>query len=369
VRKTFPADAVVVRLSVAGRNVSAVYCAATLPKKSPPLVFVHGAGSSAATMTASTMAMLRATHDVIAVDLPGIAANAHAADAADPFLLAADADECLAFYAAFFDQLLLALGGPPPVIVAHSFGAFLAVKSLLRRHDDHRPRIAGLVLVSPAGLLPAPGDLGRYWAVYFRLPRTLMRLAASLVLAMNDDSLSTKTTYWLHVQAAAPHVNVPAKFVAVTPLDGGVYWTRPMLNQLLQRGSSKQMPPVAMIWGEEDGITPIATGRLVAELANISLEPLVGVGHSPFHDHAAVFVAALHRTLERFQKEKEETPQQQQHRVASLAPPPTVVLPPGRWKSYFSLAATHAAMAELRRDLLRQLGKGGEQKNEDGDYL
>ena len=56
--------------------------------------------------------------------------------------------------------------------------------------------------------------------------------------------------------------------------------------------------PVALVWGEDDRVTPIAQGeRLRALIPGATLDALPGVGHIPHIEDEAAFVAAAVRRL------------------------------------------------------------------------
>ena len=58
--------------------------------------------------------------------------------------------------------------------------------------------------------------------------------------------------------------------------------------------------PVALLWGADDSVTPIAQGeRLRALIPGATLDSLAGVGHIPHIEDEAAFVAAAVRRLAR----------------------------------------------------------------------
>lgn len=102
---------------------------------SPPIVFLHGLGSSAATW-AECMTQLRGTHRVVAIDLLGHGASPVPDDPAEYTRDAALAD---------IDEVLASLG-EPAVLVGHSLGGYLALA-----HAATRPGVARAVVVLNTG--------------------------------------------------------------------------------------------------------------------------------------------------------------------------------------------------------------------------
>jgi pimeloyl-ACP methyl ester carboxylesterase len=100
------------------------------------IVLLHGLGGSVA-FWGATIAHLAESHRVVAVDLRGHGASAEAADA--DYSVAAYARDVLAV----LDELAL----PPVTIVAHSFGATVAVEAAALAPA----RFRGLVLLDAAG--------------------------------------------------------------------------------------------------------------------------------------------------------------------------------------------------------------------------
>lgn len=281
----------------------------------PPVLFVHGIGSSAAMVLSSPAAQaLRAQHhDLYAMDMPGlvgVVSSSSSSSSADNAFVAMSADECLAAYAAVFDQVLghiiaSAAAASAPIIVAHSLGAFLVSETFLGRRccGRRRHKPSGLVLVSPAGVLPTLGPFGPLWALFFRLglPGAVLRPIAQLWLLFFFQPTATgmsRTQYWWHVQAAAPRANVAAKFMAFAAAAGGVVWTRPQLANILRKSL-----PVALIWGSADALAPMSSATmqtLFAAAANqekVTVMP--GVGHSALQhpDSAPVLRSAVARLV------------------------------------------------------------------------
>lgn len=193
-------------------------------------------------------------------------------------------------------------GGRPAIVVAHSFGAGAATELALR----HPRQVARLVLVDAAlGTLDPPSGapglatraLGQRW------------IAEPLVAATMTNPLALGPLLrgmLAHKDAAAPWVDtlatpmrrpgttaayarwLPALFVA----DDGALSRR-------SRALAAIRPPVAIIWGTADTVTPIAQGEALARLMRArTFTRLAGAGHIPHIEVPAPFLAALDRAME-----------------------------------------------------------------------
>lgn len=125
-----------VETSVAGR--ARVVLAG--PAQGPPLVLVHGAGASAATLRDEIAFYTHAGHRVIAPDLP-----LHLGRSDARVLPLDDAS-----YGRWLDEILTALGLDRVALIGYSFGGFVVLK--LAAHAPQR--IVRAAILVPAGLSP-----------------------------------------------------------------------------------------------------------------------------------------------------------------------------------------------------------------------
>jgi len=112
------------------------------PPDGSPIVFVHGTRLSRAVWR-SQMNDLRDTYRVVAFDLPG-----HGALAAEPFTIAAAADELA--------HTIETVGGGHAVVVGLSLGGYVAMDLAARRPDLVRGLVLSGATAEPVGRLAAP---------------------------------------------------------------------------------------------------------------------------------------------------------------------------------------------------------------------
>jgi pimeloyl-ACP methyl ester carboxylesterase len=262
----------------------------------PSMVMLHGTGSTASLAWASSADKLATRFSIYAPDLPAFGRTPLPRTSIDP----ATPAEVEALYADWLANYIDALELKTPVVVAHSIGAFFAVKFAKK----YPTKLSKLILVDPAGLLPTLGRWGIYFAWVFKLgiPTKQLRslgTAATLVPVFDFQKTSARA-FWLqlHASPTAFGDQVVAKFISMTGPSG--YWNRPALGDLLTAGV-----PFAFVYGETDNLMPPAQGRLVVEVAmrDVSAEQMVGIvpgaWHAPFHvQKGEPFVEKVLRAVE-----------------------------------------------------------------------
>jgi pimeloyl-ACP methyl ester carboxylesterase len=193
-------------------------------------------------------------------------------------------------------------GERPAIVVAHSFGAGAGTELALRAPGQVRR----LVLVDAAlGLLDPPAAKAGAGAAVMRQPVVMQPIVAATLT--NPWAMSPLLRSMLaRKDAAAPWIGTlrepmrrsgtTAGYAAWTPAlfaatDAG--WSR------RTQGLARMRPPVALIWGEADTVTPIAQGEKLARIFEASsFQRLPGVGHIPHIEDPAHFLAALDRAIE-----------------------------------------------------------------------
>jgi len=266
------------------------------------VLLVHGTGAWSGTWFDTPAALAEMGWHVVAVDLPPFGFSR--IDGPADYSRSAQAQRLVA--------LIKVLSQTPVVVVGHSFGAGPALEATLRAQ---RRWVKQLVLVDPAlGLGPngeppactEPSLAER--AMGWRTLRTMMVSAA-----VTPPWFSA---HWLHQFVARDEAVTKQRVAAYQmPFAKAGYseslgdWAtafgrsgcesalslRPdEVTQRLQDG-----PPVTLLWGERDSVTPLAQARTLQKwMPGSRLIVLPGVGHIPHIEDPERFNSALGEILQ-----------------------------------------------------------------------
>ena len=196
------------------------------------------------------------------------------------------------------DRTRRILGNERLILIAHSFGAFLASLYAVE-FPEH---VEAMVLVSPANLLVLPqkdGDL--FEAVSHRLPESMREeYAAYLKEYLDFQAIFTKSEADLAALNAAFAKYYGAVVEAPLPEQGDpggwMVWAM-YLSMGKQHDYRKALKavhaPVLVIHGEDD-LQPDSASRVYADLfPNAQFVMLEGAGHFSFHEQPAAFSAIV----------------------------------------------------------------------------
>ncbi|AYY56648.1 alpha/beta fold hydrolase [Burkholderia multivorans] len=235
-----------------------------------PVVLLHGIGSGAASWVRQIDA-LGASRRVLAWDAPGYGASTPVHGASPS---AVD-------YAASLDAWLDALGIARCVLVGHSLGAIVA-GGMVRVKPE---RIAGLLLVSPAGgygSAPAETRASRRDA---RLAMLAELGPAGLAAQRSGNMLSGFATEdaraWVRWNMARI---VPAGYAQATHL---------LANADLAADLAGFRGRTAVAVGANDAITPPAACERIAAVAGVGLQVIPQAGHAGYVEAPDVYSALI----------------------------------------------------------------------------
>lgn len=234
----------------------------TGPRSAPPIILLHGFGSSLLTWEAWAKDLER-DHRVIRYDLPGFGLTGP-----DP---TGDYSEArgMAVLAALMDRL----GVPRAVIIGNSMGGKLAWEFAA----DHPDRVTRLALVSPDGFASdgfAYGEAPKVPAMLrllpYAMPRALFRMTLEPAYA-EPAKLTEDIVTRYYDMALAPGVR------------------RAIIDRLRQTILRDPLPalsriakPTLLLWGERDAMIPIANAAdYLKAMPAATLVRLPGVGHVP----------------------------------------------------------------------------------------
>jgi pimeloyl-ACP methyl ester carboxylesterase len=252
------------------------------PGPGVPVVLFHGAAAWSELWRRTITALTASGFRVIALDLPPFGFS----DRPGTFTRAAQA--------ARINDALRRLDVGPAIIVGHSFGAGAATELAMRYPE----RARGLVLVDAALGLTSPATATPAWLQ----PQWVREVLVSLTVT---NPLMTRTLLQSLLarkgRALPEYIDIlqrPMTLRGSTPAlaDWLLYFTGADRDaQSADRASySKLTLKTAILWGEQDSVTPLGQARdLKALLPNAPFATLPGVGHIPQIEDPEAFNIAL----------------------------------------------------------------------------
>lgn len=228
----------------------------------PPLVLVHGLGSSAMQDWGRLMAPLGRSFHVYAPDLPGFG-RSERPDV--PYGIPLQVEAVRAFMAA--------VGVSRARVVGNSMGGWIVA----RLAAEHPELVERLVLVAPAGMRP----------------QDAAPIPAELLLPRDEEGLRQLVAVVRHKPPPLPSFlarDILARKLrdewivrrTLESIRGGRHW----LNGTLARATM----PALIVWGRQDRLIPAAYAEpLQAELPNATLRLLGDCGHVPMADCPEAF--------------------------------------------------------------------------------
>ena len=269
--------------------------------KQPTLLLTHGTGAWSGTWFALPDALRTAGWHVVAIDLPPFGLSRTGDGARTDYSRSAQARRILGVIDTF---------DAPVTLVGHSFGAGPALEAAM--HGGARVR--QLVLVDPALGLGAdgspprclPGDSTNFWL----RPRSV-RTALVAATATWPGLTGTMLKQFVHrKEVVTDSLLVPYQVPftrqgfsaglgdwAITFANGSCEGADSLDPRKL-RAWAAGGPPVSLIWGEQDSITPIAQAKaLQSWMPSASLATIPDAGHIPHIESPREFAAVLVRQL------------------------------------------------------------------------
>lgn len=254
-----------------------------------PVMLIHGTGAWSGLWAETTSLLAAKGYRTVSVDLPPFGFSE----------LSVSDDYSRAAQARRLSEVVEALGGPPPILVGHSYGGGPVAEFALREPDKLRE----LVLVDAAL------GIGEVSGKPLPLPLRSQALREALVSLTASNPLMTKrilSAFIYRKERALP------EYVAILsrPLAKRGYtptvakWLPHLLSVDADAASAREDPwrklelPVEILWGDKDTVTPLAQAEHLAELLpRARLTVLPGVGHIPQVEAPVPFQDALIRAL------------------------------------------------------------------------
>jgi pimeloyl-ACP methyl ester carboxylesterase len=257
------------------------------------VVLVHGLGDIGACDFREHIPWLARSFHVIAVDLPGFAQSDKGNVAYSP-----------ASYAAFLKQVADRFVHRPFVLVGHSMGAVVSLRFAALYPKD----LTRLVIVDAPGILHRYTYTGQY-LTYLGLGFLQGKMADSpMGGSVGKDSFGRVTERLNDLLGRAEQLNLDPQMILSIPalrqkaLQGDP--TRIAGLAVAVEDMSKDIPKVQtetlVIWGKEDKLAPLRTGKLLAHvMPRAQLVVIERAGHEPMRETPDRFRDVLEPFLER----------------------------------------------------------------------
>jgi len=246
----------------------------------PPLILLHGLRDSHRTWR-RVAPLLADGFRVLMPDLPGHGLSGRP-----------DAAYTLDWYARTLSAWLDAIGIERAHLCGHSFGGGIAQWLLL----EGRHRVDRLGLVAPGGLGREVGMGLRLAALPILGPRLaplVVRHLLPFVLLFARQTFGGMEP--AEIVRAVRMNDIPGTERAFQrTVEGVINITGQYMQTIHRVREVASLPPIALFWGEEDTILPIAHGRAtLARSTGITLHTYAGCGHYPHLQHPAAWAADL----------------------------------------------------------------------------
>jgi pimeloyl-ACP methyl ester carboxylesterase len=257
------------------------------PMDGIPVVLFHGTAAWSELWRRTIDALAAAGFHVIALDLP-------------PFGFSdRPGNYTRQDQAARVNEILDQLRAAPAIIVGHSFGAGAATELVLRYPE----RARGLVLVDAAlGLTAPPSDP----PAPLRPKKWVREILVSLTIT---NPLATKTLLQTLIEkkerALPEYVEILQRPTTLrhstSDIADWLYYfagADRSADSADRNAYARLKPPVAILWGEKDSVTPVAQAfDLKTLLPRATLTLLPGLGHIPQIEDPGLFNDALLKAL------------------------------------------------------------------------
>jgi len=249
-----------------------IYGSGPTNTQEPPFLLIHGLGDEADSWR-QVFPLLVGRGRVVALDLPGFGRSDHPRRA-----------YTLRFFADTVAALLENLKIPRAVLVGNSMGAAVALRVATRRAD----LVARLVLVDGPPVRSKPGRM----QMLFLIPGQGEKIYNSF-RASQDAAYESLRPYYSNLDALPPE---DRQFLRERVWDR--VWSDDQrqayfstfrwmaLEGLLGQPSPAKLGqikvPTTIVWGEQDLVIPVETGRLLCSwISGAKLHIIPGCGHLP----------------------------------------------------------------------------------------
>ena len=249
------------------------------------VVLVHGLGDAGSDDWSKVIPLLSKRYHVTAVDLPGFAKSEKGNHLYSPTRYANFLKWVVDRYSAYKDKR-------PVFMVGHSMGGAI----VLRYASMYPETLKKVVLVDAAGILHRTAFMTssvRHVSKMQRLKDMLGSSPKDLGKWLGDVIISSEKIK-LPVDSVLASPSMRSFFLRSNP---SAIAALALLQENFSSAIDQMSVPASIIWGEDDGVAPLRTGRLLhARLNNSTLDIIRHSGHVPMNEQTTVFnKALLHR--------------------------------------------------------------------------
>ncbi|MCC6000152.1 MAG: alpha/beta hydrolase [Pararhodobacter sp.] len=251
----------------------------------PDLVLIHGANGNLRDFTFDLVGRLADDYRIVAIDRPGLGWS-------DSW---GEADSDPQFQARVLRRALAPLGLERPVLVAHSYGAAVALGWALEAEAE-----TGALVLLGGATHPWPGDLG----LWYRLNGSALgALGRQLLAGFVPESAAEGVFENLFAPADVPDGYIahfgPGLSMRRASQANNTRQVNALLDHVtrMQPGYADLSLPIELVHGDADVTVGLSIHgeRLAREVASARLQVIENGGHMPHHSHPEKVVAAIGR--------------------------------------------------------------------------
>lgn len=256
-------------------------------KSKQSIVLIHGVGDEASRIWEPFLQEYGEEYHLIAFDLPGFGRSSK-----QNLLYSPDG------YSAFLEWVIREYAQGPVVLLGHSMGGALA----LHFAALYPEQIERLILVDAAGILHRTAfsknflqlDSKKKWpkilATPLKKPIAIINHITGTAIERVERGQSGQDIDSILSSQSLRKSILGGKPKAIASLAVAQEDFSPLLDSV--------RAPTYIIWGDDDEITPVRTGKALTErLPAAKLEIIDGAGHTPLHDQKLLFHQAVRRAL------------------------------------------------------------------------
>lgn len=246
------------------------------------VVLVHGLGQEGARIWKDTIETLSNRFHVVAFDLPGFGASDKGNRLYTPRA-----------YVDFIQFVSSKFTDRPFALVGHSMGATLSMQYAAENAD----KVERLVMIDAAGILHRSVFAGHLSHLGMEMIPEVYPRQNVVMNNIVRTTLGRLESGALAAQAVLESETARAKLLQSNPNRiAGLALALEDYSQVIP----KVVSPTLILWGQNDPISPLRTGKLLAGMIEQSrLQVLPGAGHSPMVEKAETFNKLLYKELTR----------------------------------------------------------------------